>query len=55
MPEAYSYADAFYSVAPSNAVVFHSTGTFNYNELYVITFSMAMHETSRKPTSIIRR
>ena len=44
MPEADSYVNAFYSVAPSNAVVFHNTrlGAFNYNELYVITFSMAM-------------
>ena len=41
MPEADSYANAFYSVAPSNAVVFHSTGAFNYNELYFITFAMA--------------
>ena len=41
MPEADSYANAFYSVAPSDAVVFHSTGAFNYNELYFITFSMA--------------
>ena len=41
MPEADSYANAFYSVAPSDAVVFHGTGAFNYNELYFITFSMA--------------
>ena len=41
MPEAHRYANAFYSVDPSHAVVFHSTGAFNYNELYVITFSMA--------------
>ena len=37
----HGYANAFYSVAPSHAVVFHSTGAFNYNELYFITFSMA--------------
>ena len=41
MLEAHSYANAFYSVALSHAVVFHSTGVFNYNELYFITFSMA--------------
>ena len=41
MLEAHSYANAFYSVALSHAVVFHSTGAFNYNELYFITFAMA--------------
>ena len=41
MPEADTYANAFYSVAPLNAVVFHSTGAFSYSELSFITFSMA--------------
>ena len=54
MPEADSYVNAFYSVAPSNAVVFHSTGAFNYNELYFITL-LDGHETLRKPAAIIRR